>query len=287
MRLPAIFPQIAQSVLRVVLCAAGIAAPGCKSAVDFEKAMAPSNERVWAVDQQRLPLAEFGKDGNSVTVRNIRNCSYITGDTFVIDYYDDTFPLDDVRSVDYFVVPFTAMPSLAHTMISFGMADGRYLGVSVEVRKEAGETYSPLRGIMRQYEIMYVVADERDMIQLRTHARGDQVYLYRTKATPEIAQKMFVEVMRRANKLAEEPEFYDTLVNNCTTNIADHVNELAPGRVPYDYRLMLPGLSDRLLYDVGLIDTSAPFEDVKRRSNITAKARQFDRHPEFSRLIRR
>jgi hypothetical protein len=267
-----------------VVCAMLVA--GCKSTVDLEKAAFPSNDRDWAVDQQRLTTAEFSEDASKITVRNIRNCSYITGDAFIVDYYDDTFDVADVQSVDFFVVPFASMPNLAHTMISFGMRDGRYLGVSVEVRKETGESYNPVRGMMRQYEIMYVVADERDMIQLRTHARGDDVYLYRTKASPEACRQLFVEVMQRVNKLAEEPEFYDTLINNCTTNIADHVNNLAPNRIPYDYRVLLPGLSDQLLYEVGLIDNSRPFAEVKANAKITEKARRFSRQPDFSQRVR-
>ena len=245
----------------------------------------PSNDRDWVADQALVPTAQF--QGNRMTVCNIRNCDYRTADDYTVHYYDKTFELDEVDSVDFIVVPFKDMPSLAHTMLSFGFAGRDYLAVSVEIRREKGESYDPVRGALAQYEIMYVVGDERDLIGLRANHRMDDVYVYPTRATPEQARSLLVDVMRRVNKLAVEPEFYDTLANNCTTNLRGHVNQLLPDRVPYDYRVLLPGLSDRLAYDLGLLDTDAPFEQTRDRARVNYLAYVHRDDPDFSAKIRR
>ena len=245
----------------------------------------PSNDRDWVPEQAVLPRAEFL--GNEVLVHNIRYCKYNSADDVAVEHYDKRFDLDRIKSVDFLVCPFPVMPGVAHTMISFGFEGDEYLGVSVEVRKEKGETYDPLKGLLRQYEIMYVVADERDLVQLRTNHWQNEVFLYPTRATPEAARDMFVDVMRRVNKLYVSPEFYDTLTNNCTTNIVRHVNRLSPNRIPLDYRVLMAGHSDELAYDLGLLDTEDSFEQTKARSEVNYEAYLYRNNPDFSAKIRR
>ena len=248
------------------------------------KVMQPSNYRDWSPDQTLLPSAEF--EGDRVTVRNIRNCKYLADESYVVDHYDKTFDLNRLSSVDFIIVPFPLAPGLAHTMLSFGFEGREYLAVSVEVRKEKGETYDVLKGTMRQYELMYVVGDERDLVKLRSNCRGDDVYVYRTRASREQVRALFVDIMDRVNQLAVEPEFYDTLTNNCTTTIMQHVNRLVPNRVPYDPRLIFSGYSDRLAYDLGLLDTDLSFEETKRRARINELAERYADSPDFSVRIR-
>ncbi len=245
----------------------------------------PSNYRGWSADQMAPPRAEFA--GGQVTVRNVRNCRYLATDSYVLDYEDRTYDLAAVESADFIVVPFRGLPVLAHTMLSFGFSDGRRLAASVEIRRETGESFAAWKGSLRQYELMYVLGDERDLISLRTTQRGDDVYLYRTTATAEQARGLLVDVLERANQLAERPEYYDTFTNNCTTNIARHVNRLDPDRVPYSVFVMLPGLSDRYAYESGLIERHGSFEETKRRANISLVARNHATSHDFSQAIRR
>jgi hypothetical protein len=263
-----------------------LVALGCRAA---EKIVQPSNFRNWTPDQALLPYAEF--DGDRVTVRNIRNCQYFADDTYLVDYYDRTYDLGTIRGVDFLMVPFDGMPSLAHTMLSFELVgpDGRpqYLAVSVETRKEQHENYSPIKGSARQYELMYVVADEQDVVKQRTNFRDEQVYLYRTTATPETARLLFVDVMGRVNELASKPEFYDTLTNNCTSNIVGHINRIRPNRIAYDVRVLLPGLSDRLAYDEGLLVRYGTFDETKARAHVNPLAERYADRQDFSELIRR
>ncbi|PHS14022.1 MAG: hypothetical protein COA78_06340 [Blastopirellula sp.] len=253
-------------------------AQGCKS-------ITPSNKRTWSPDQAKLPLIDF--QGDQVTIHNVRNCRYTAHDEYIVQHYVKKLKLSDIQSVDYLVVPFEDTPSIAHTMLSFGLADGTNLISSVEIRKEDGEAYSALKGFFNQYELMYVIGDERDIVNLSSNYYQSKVYLYPTVATPEQSQRLFLDIANRANQLAKKPEFYNTLTNNCTTNIVRHVNQLAPNRVPYDIRIMLPGNSDEYAYDLGLLDTSVPFEELKQRSQINDLAEKHQNDSDFSNKIRR
>jgi Domain of unknown function (DUF4105) len=259
--------------------------PTLKLNPDLTKPLVPTNDRDWTPEQAKLASADF--DGNRVMVRNIRDCRWRSSDDFTLSYYDRSFDMDDLCSVDFIVVPFNATPSLGHTMLSFGFTDGEHLAVSVEIRKERGQTFSAIGGFFRQYEIIYVVASERDVIQKRVTCDLSDVYLYRSTATPEQARELFVDVMRRVDKLARSPEFYDTLTNNCTTNIRNHVNHLKPHEVPYDYRVLLPGLSDELAYDLGLIERHGSYAQTRLRARVNYQAYLHRNDPMFSEAIRR
>jgi hypothetical protein len=259
--------------------------PTLKFNDDLIKGFKPSNDRDWTPEQALLANAKF--HGNLATVHNIRNCRWRRQDDFTVDYYDKTFDLNKLLSVDFIVVPFNEMPSLGHTMLSFGFEDGEHLAISVEIRKERGEMYNPIGGMFQEYELIYVVADERDVIQKRVNCDLSDVYLYRSVATPEQARSLFKDVMKRVNKLAREPEFYDTLTNNCTTNIRNHINHLKSDEVPYDYRVLLPGYSDHLAYDLGLIERHGSFEETRMEARINYEAYLYRDSPEFSQRIRR
>jgi hypothetical protein len=172
-------------------------------------------------------------------------------------------------------------------MLSFGFNDEDFLVMSVEARLEKGEVYSPIRGALRQYELIYVVGDERDLVQLRTNHRKSDVYVYRADVPAEKVRELFVDMAKRVNELHERPEFYDTLTNNCTTNIVTHVNNVQPGLIPRDIRILLPGNSDQLAYELGLFDESRSFTEEKRKAYVTDKAQVAADTADFSQRIRR
>jgi hypothetical protein len=244
----------------------------------------PSNDRDWAPDQAILPYAEF--KGDTVTVRNVRCCSYKTTQDYVVRHSDETFDLKDLQSVWFVVEPFSAWQGAAHTFLSFGFAGDRYLAISVETRREQGEGFSAWKGLFKQYELIYVIGDERDLIHLRANVRRDRVYLFPIRATRDDIRTLFVDILVRANKLRVEPEFYHSITNTCTTNIMDHVNKIASRKVPLHKSILLPGYSDRLAYDLGLIDTDLSFEEAKRRFQINERAARFQDDVRFSAKIR-
>jgi Domain of unknown function (DUF4105) len=161
-----------------------------------------------------------------------------------------------------------------------------YIAVSVEVRKRVGQKFSPWNGLFKYFEIMYVVADERDVVYLRSNLRKDDVFLYRINTTAHKVQKMLLSMLSRVNELYEKPEFYNTITNTCTTNIARHVNLVTKGRIPWSWKIFVPVFSDRLAYKVGLIENSLPFTDIRRRARINERAHEVGDRPEFSKAIR-
>lgn len=242
----------------------------------------PSNDREWSEDLAVLAYAEF--DGDSVTVKNIRNFKYESVLDYTADYYDRTFDMNGINSVEYVVEPFSGVA--AHTFVAFGFEDGSYVDISVEVRREKGEFYNIFKGIARRFELVYVIADERDVLKLRTNHRKDNVYLYPVKTSKEKMRAMFVDMLLRANELRHKPEFYHTLANNCTTNIVEHVNKISPNKVPFSYKYFLPKYSDELAFDVGLITGEDTIEQMRERYNVTAIAQKYGEDPDFSRKIR-
>ncbi len=245
----------------------------------------PSNDREWNNDQAILPTAEI--NGNLVSIRNIRNFSYASTTSYVENYYDKTFDISKLKKVWYIVEPFSGIPGSAHTFLSFEFEGDQFVSISVEIRKQKGESYDPIKGLFNKYELMYVIADERDVIKLRSNYRKDLVYVYPVKATPEKAQRLFADMVMRANDLSKNPEFYNTVTNTCTTNIVAHVNKITPKRVPFfNLRILLPANSDQLAYELGLIDTDLSFEDARKRYFINDRAEKYADDEDFSAKIR-
>jgi len=249
--------------------------------------MPPSNNRNWQPDLATLAWADI--KGDKVTIHNIRNCDYRTETDFTVQHYERTFDLSKLKGVDFFLV-YWGSPKIAHTMMSFDFEGQGNVCFSIETRKEKGEEYSTIKGFFRQYEIIYVVADERDLVRLRTNYRekgkGEDVYLYRLNATPEIARKVFLSYLGEVNRLKERPEWYNALTGNCTTSIRQHTMPYNPN-ARLDWRLIVNGYIDEMLYERKLIDTSMPFPELKNRSYINPRAQAADKDPAFSQLIRK
>ena len=246
--------------------------------------MQPSNDRNWQPDVAVLPYATV--HGDAITVHNIRNTDYRTETDYTVRYYDKSFDLSGLRSFDLFLSDW-GLKTIVHTLVSFGFDDGSYLCISIETRKELGEAYSTIKGFFRQYELFYVVADERDLIRLRTNYRqGETVYLYRLRGSSlEIARQIFLDYIRYINRLKEKPEWYNALTGNCTTEIRGHTRPYA-GKIRWDWRILANGYIDELVYEKGVVDTSMPFKMLKQRSIINEKARAADQDPAFSKIIR-
>ncbi len=244
-----------------------------------------SNDRNWNEDQIILPTAEI--NGSLVSISNIRNFSYASTTSYTANYYDKTFDVNTLKKVWYIVEPFSGIPGSAHTFLSFEFEGDQFVSISVEIRKEKGETYDTIKGLFNTYELMYVIADERDVIKLRSNYRKDLVYVYPVKTTIEKARELFLDMVLRANTLSTHPEFYNTITNTCTTNIVRHVDKITPNKVPlFNLRVLLPANSDKLAYELGLIDTYLSFEDARMRYFINDRAMRHGDDPFFSLRIR-
>ncbi|MGD9720362.1 MAG: DUF4105 domain-containing protein [Pirellulales bacterium] len=248
---------------------------GCRS---------PTNQSNWSANQAVLPWSEF--NDNLVTVHNIRNTVYRSTYDYTVHHYDQTFDLNKLDSVDYVMTPLDNVPGGAHTFLTFGFDGKDYVAISVEVRRAEGEEFSALRSMGKPYELMYVVGDERDLIQVRSITWLNDVYMYQANARPEQMRALFVDMLKRANKLRDEPEFYNLVTNNCTTNIMRHINNVAPGTVPYGYEVLFPKYSDRLAYQLGLIRIDDNFERTRQEARINEVAYIYREDPQFSVRIR-
>ncbi|PIR75462.1 MAG: hypothetical protein CO030_02905 [Candidatus Magasanikbacteria bacterium CG_4_9_14_0_2_um_filter_42_11] len=247
----------------------------------------PSHDRDWATDQAILPHVTIS--GTEVQIEHFRDFSYTSTSEYTPRYKTKTVDTREIVSLDYLVEPFGEMKGAAHTLLSFGFqtASGTdYVAVSVEIRKEKGESFSPLKGLLREYELMYVVGSEDDLIQLRTNFRKDDVYLYPIKTTKDRMAAIFLSMMERIAGIEHTPEFYNTMTNNCTSNIRDHVNTVVEDRVPWTTSVFLPGYSDKRAYGLGLIDTALSFEEARAHFYITDIAAEATDDMSFSDLIR-
>ncbi len=242
----------------------------------------PSNDRAWTPDVARLPTGEV--HGDTLVLHNVRNFDYRSETDFTERWEDRTYDLSKVTGVDLFL-SYWGSPNIAHTIMSWDFADGQHLAISIETRKERGEEYSALRGFFRQYELYNVVADERDVIRVRSNYRSEDVYLYRLGIPPEVARALLLDYVATLNELAARPRFYNALIDNCTTGIRVHTQHIGVAR-PWDWRLLVNGHGDEMLYERGIISTSRPFAELKEASRIDARAKAADQAPDFSRRIR-
>src|SRR5215471_14140733 len=245
----------------------------------------PHQDRDWAPEYAKPAYATI--NGDLVTVHNIRNFDYRTETDFTPRYYDKTFDLSKLDSVDV-IASYWMGDAIAHIFLSFGFAAKDFLAISIETRRQRHQSYSTVAGFFKQYELFYVVADERDLIRLRTNYRKDppeDVYLYRTRAPAANARRLFLDYIREINSLAEKPEFYNALTTNCTTSILTHTR-VNPGDLPLSWKILLSGYVPQYLYERAAIDTSLPLEELKRRSHINAAAQAADKAPDFSQRIR-
>jgi hypothetical protein len=244
----------------------------------------PSNDRNWQPDVAVLPYATI--QDNLVTIHNIRNLNYRTETDFDVNYYDKTFDLNTLDSVDMIAVYWMG-DAIAHIMMSFGFQGKDFIAFSIETRKEKGEGYSTIKGFFKQYELIYIAGDERDLICVRTDYRNPQedVYLYRIKFNRERAQKLFMEYIKQINSMKKKPVWYNTLTTNCTTNIVMHIKTFTH-RIHYSWKILLSGYAPLYAYERGALDANIPFAELRKLSHINARAHVIGGDPEFSKKIR-
>ncbi len=244
--------------------------------------LTPTNDSDWQPDVAQKAWADI--QGDEVTLHNVRNCDYRTETDYTPHWETRTVRISQITGIDL-AVDYWGSPWIAHPIASFQFADAPPLCFSIETRKKLGQTYSTIGGLYRQFELIYIVADERDVIRLRTNYRNEDIYLYRTTISPAHARERFLEYIHSLNALRNKPRWYNAVTTNCTTSIRTQhpPNE----RMPWDWRILVNGKGDELLYERHLIATGGlPFSELKQRSWINKLARAADQDPDFSRLIR-
>src|SRR5215831_20497039 len=242
----------------------------------------PSNDRAWQPDVGKTAWAEI--NGDEITIHDVRNCDYRTETDFTCHWETRTARLSQITGMDV-AINYWGSPWIAHPIVSFQFADALPLCFSIETRKTIGQKYSALRGLYRHYTLIYVVADERDCIRLRTNYRREDVYLYHTLASPAQARERFREYIKTLNTLYEYPRWYNAVTSNCTTSI--RTQRAANLRAPWDWRILLNGKADEMLYQDHAVATGGlSFTELKRHNLINDRARTADQNPDFSNIIR-
>ena len=244
--------------------------------------ISPSHDRQWRPEVAVMPRAYI--DGDRVRLTGVRNFEYRTRDDFTVRYEEREVSLSHLTALDFYV-SYWSEGLVGHTFLSFMFDNAPPLSISIETRPEVGEGFAPIASLFKQFELIYVVGDERDLVGVRTNHRHETVYLYRLNASADDERRLLLVYLARINELADRPEFYHLLSNSCTINIVRYMN--AAGRVGrFDIRHLLNGLIDSYLYHSGRVDTSLPFDELRRRSLINGAAHAADGAPDFSERIR-
>jgi hypothetical protein len=244
----------------------------------------PSNNRQWVTEDAVLATATV--NGHLVEIKSIRNFDYRTETDFTPRYYDKTFDLDKLESVDLITV-YWGSPAIAHVIASFGFGGNDFVAFSIELRPEKNEINSFIRTFFRKFELMYVVADERDVIRVRTNYRQphEEVHIYRTRLPIENQRKLFLSYVDKVNALAKTPEWYNTIQDNCTTGVLQRTRAYQR-RGRYNWKILLSGYAAEYAYDIGMLDIRIPFAELSRRCLVNAKAEAADKAEDFSLRIR-
>jgi len=245
-------------------------------------AIPPSHYRNWRPEVTVMPRAII--DGDRVRITGVRNFDYRSRTDFTVRREEREVQLSHLTGLDFYVSYFVDGP-VAHTFVSFIFDNVRPLSISIETRPEVGEGFAPIASMFKQFELIYVVGEERDLVGVRTNHRHEATYLYRLNTSAEDARRLFLVYLERINELADRPEFYHLLTNSCTINIIRYAN--AAGRAGrFDIRHLLNGLIDSYLYHSGRVNTALPFEELRRRSRINEVAQAAGDAPDFSQRIR-
>ena len=254
----------------------------CAGMLGWWSTLKPSHDRVWADDVARLLHIDI--DGNHARLTNVRNFDWRSETDYTVRWETRDYDLDHLVTADL-VLSYWMGSAIAHTLVSFGFDDGRYLTFSVEIRKEKGESFSALGGFFRKFETVLVASDERDIVRVRSNVRGEDVYLYRLQVAPATLRKLFVGYAGEAARLEREPAFYNTLTSNCTTIVFDLARAINP-QLPFDYRLLASGYLAEYAYDVGGLTPGFDYAALHARGRITERALAAGNDARFSELIR-
>ena len=272
--------EIIVSILMILIAIAVVAI------IIFLVVTKPSLKRKWSLDQKVMPSVEF-IDDDRVIIKNIRDIHYRTTRDYDLNYFDKEINFADINSAWLVISPFGG-PGAAHAFLSFGLVDGSYIAVSIEIRRKQGQRFSAFKAFVRQFEIMYVLASETDVIRVRTNCAKYTVRLFPVQTEKLLMRQVFVDVLKRADKLGKEPEFYNTLWNNCTTNIIKHARRFSNKPIPFwDIRYLFPENLDKIAHRLNIIDTHLDYNAAREHFDITDFAQATEPEDDFSAEIRK
>jgi hypothetical protein len=244
----------------------------------------PNPKEDWITKHDRMPHVEI--QGDKVYVNNVRDFTWRTEADFTPGYQDHVYDVNALSSAYFVLSPIFDLEPVAHVWVGFGFSDGQHVAISVEARGVNGRPFGLFPSMFRQFQLIYVVGEERDVVGMRVVAREAEVRFYPVRSTQEQKRFIFLDMMQRAHSLEEHPEFYNLFANNCMNNITHHIRRLGTRPLPAERRFLLTGFSDRLFYDYGFLDTDLPFEQAHRAFRIDEAMRQVPLDDQFSERLR-
>ncbi len=248
----------------------------------------PRTDREWAPDQAFTVSLNFEADGRHVVVDQVRASLARDAEDREVHWESRRYDLETVCCVDFVIEPLPALPGMAHALLSFGFDDGRHLAISAEIRREVGESYSPVAGLFRRYELVYVVGDERDLLGLRLDARAHELRIHPLRVERERAASLLRSMLRRAEALGRDPEFYDSFGKNCTTSLVAHLEELRGEALPFAWQVHLPLHADEVAWELGLIEGASSLSEARVQNRVVGPSPAADSDGvSFSRWLRR
>jgi hypothetical protein len=243
----------------------------------------PSNDHIWADDVAQMTSGIV--DGPRVTLQNVRNFDWRSDNDYTQRWETRQYNLDKLESVDM-IMSYWSGPAIAHMLVSFGFQNADYVVFSVEIRPQKGEDFSEIGGFFKEFGLSIVVADERDVIRVRTNVRGEDDYLYRIHMPVSAMRSLFLAYIAQANTLEHAPRFYNTVTANCAT-LVYHMMKRIVSPLPLNYSLLLTGYLPEYVYRIGGLVPGHSFADLRERGRITDRAKAADSSPSFSTDIRR
>lgn len=244
----------------------------------------PSNNKVW--NEQFAVNTNIEVNGNEYTFKNVRDWKWDKNGVVSKEYLDKTYDINELENVWFLLQPFDSNKRLAHTFLIFDFSNGETISLSIEARREQGETYNGLLGAFKQYEIMYMWGTEKDFIGKRAVYDNQTIYMYPLKINDEYKKQLFIHLVNKTNSLYSNAEFYNTFTSNCTNSLAKVANEINKNSVPVNISWWLTGLSDKYLYKLGYINTNTPVEQIRQKYTITQFANEHINEGDFSRKLR-
>jgi hypothetical protein len=243
----------------------------------------PPKTRHWQPDVAQTAWTE--RIGDKITIHNLRNFDYQPGSPPQPRWETKVVDLSDLQGVDLFI-NFWGTTLICHPIVSFQFGPADHVAISVETRMAEGQSYSTIRGFFKQFSLIYIVSDERDVVRVRTNYRHEQLYLYRTSIGPERARAIFLDYLRTVDAMHQHPRFYNAVTSNCTTNVRTHTAATTANPAPWDWRMLVNGTVDELVYERGGFASHLPFAELKEKSLIDARAQAADQARDFSQQIR-